>query len=423
MQTSDSRSRRTWMVALVAASLVGLTVGFAGVARAQVTEVRIGVTLPLTGPAAEAGVAMRQAMEMAEEEINAKGGVKLGDRQTRLKVLFEDNQSKPEVGVSGAEKLVTRDKVQYLVSDAFHSSVTMATMELAPKYSIPVVSAQPVSEEIVKKVLSNKERYRYFWKSDFGSTAYANAVFGTVQWLIGKQQFAAKTKTVAFLVEDTDYGRSNAERARELFQAIGWRPVATETVPIGHTDFYPQLGKIRAENADVLMTVFTALSSGVALAKQFSELGVKALHMAIYYPIRPEFIQQAGRASEGLLWAPLAFDPDAVAHQKEFGQKIRAKFKVIPTSDHGYGYDAIYNAVDSMERAGSVEPAKVIAAVAALDRKGIIGRYQFDQRLQQGKDGPDFIPVPTAQIQNGKNVIVWPEAMAAGKYVPQSGTK
>lgn len=390
---------------------------------AQVNEVRIGVTLPLTGPAAEAGVAMRQASEMAEEEVNARGGVKLGDRRVRLKVLFEDNQSKPEVGVSGAEKLITRDKIHYLISDAFHSHVTMATMELAPKYSIPVVSGQPVSEEIVKKIVANKQRYRYFWKSDFGSTAYASAVFGTAQWLVQTKQLTPKTKTIAFLIEDTDYGRSNAERARDLFQGIGWRAVAMETVPIAHTDFYPQLGKIRSQNPDVLMTVFTALSSGVALAKQFSEQGVKAVHMAIYYPIRPEFIPQAGKASEGMLWSPLSFDPETVAHQKEFAQKIRAKFKVTPNSDHAYGYDSISNAVDSIERAGSLEPAKVIEAVGKLDRKGIIGRFQFDQKLQQGKDGPDFLPVPMAQIQNGKSVIVWPESMAAAKYVPQPWTK
>ncbi len=414
-------AKKTWAV-LAALALVAGT-SFGTPALAQVNEVRIGVTLPLTGPAAEAGVATRQAMEMAEGEVNARGGAKLGDRRARLKVLFEDNQSKPEVGVSGAEKLITRDKIHYLISDAFHSSVTMATMELAPKYNLPVVSGQPVSEEIVKKILANKQRYRYFWKSDFGSTAYANAVFGTAQWLVEKKELAPKTKTIAFLVEDTDYGRSNVERARELFQGIGWRGVAMETVPIGHTDFYPQLGKIRAQSPDVLMTVFTALSSGVALVKQFSELGVKAVHMAIYYPIRPEFIPQAGKASEGMLWAPLSFDPATVAHQKEFAQKIRAKFNVVPTSDHAYGYDGIYNAVDAIERAGSVEPAKVIEAVAIIDRKGIIGRFQFDQKLQQGKDGPDFLPVPMAQIQNGKNVIVWPEAMAAAKYAAQPWTK
>ncbi|MFQ5829477.1 MAG: ABC transporter substrate-binding protein [Candidatus Methylomirabilia bacterium] len=413
---------RGWPIFAAVIFLVGALASGPAHAQAPI-EVRIGVTLPLTGPAAEAGVAMRQAMKMAEEEVNARGGVKLGGQRAPLKVLFEDNQSRPEVGVSGGEKLITRDKIHYLISDAFHSSVTMATMELAPKYNIPVVSAQPVSEEIVKKILANKKRYRYFWKMDFGSTAYANAVFGTVGWLIKKDQLAAKNKTIAFVVEDTDYGRSNAERARDLFQEIGWRAVAMETVPIGHTDFYPQLGKIRAQKADVLMTVFTALSSGVAFVKQFNELGLKALHMAIYYPIRPEFIPQAGKDSEGVLWAPLAFDPAVVEHQKEFGRKIRAKFNAVPNSDHGYGYDAIYNAVDSIERAGSVAPAKVIEAVAKLDRKGIVGRFQFDQRLQQGKDGPDFIPVPTAQIQGGKNVIVFPEAMAAAKYVPQPWTK
>ena len=84
-----------------------------------------------------------------------------------------------------------------------------------------------------------------------------------------------------------------------------------ETVPLGYTDFYPQLGKMKNLGSDLLMTVFTPLSSGVALTKQFQEVGLKAYHHAIYYPLRPEFIPQAGKSADYLVWSTLLVDPGA----------------------------------------------------------------------------------------------------------------
>jgi branched-chain amino acid transport system substrate-binding protein len=418
----QSGAMRIAALAVLAALLAVVASGCAGGDQGGDT-IRIGMTSPLTGPAAEAGVALRQGAELAVEEINAAGGLAVGNKKYKVQYFVEDTQAKPEVGVAAAEKLITKEKVHYLIGDAFSSSVTMAIMELAPKYKIPIVSAEPVSEAIADKVKNDPEKYAYYWKGDFGATAYGATVFNTIKWLLDKEQLKANTKKVFYIVEDTDYGRSNATAASALFKGIGWSDAATETVPLGHTDFYPQLNKLRDSKADVLITCFTSLSSGVALVKQFQELGVGAAHISIYYATRPEFIAQAGPAAEGLLWTPLIFDPEQVASQKPFADKIQGKFKASPTSDHAYGYDSINIALDSIKRGGSLQPADIIKAVAALDYKGMIGRYVFDQTNHQVKAGPEFIPVPAAQIQSGKNLIVWPEANATAKYKPQSWVK
>ena len=400
--------------------LIALALFAAGpvLAAAPPKAIKIGITAPLTGPSAEAGVALKQGFILAMEEWNAKGGVMVKEfnKKIPVEVLIEDCQSKPEVGVSVAEKLFTRDKVDVLLGDSFHSSVTMAIMELAPKYGKPIMSVEPVSEEIAKKVASNPKRYWNFWKGDWGSTAYADSVFSTYRSLEKQGAYQSKAKKIAFIVEDTDYGRSNAEKTKELFSGIGFQSVTMETVPLGHTDFYPQLGKIKSLGADVLMSVFTPLSSGVALTKQFQEVGVKAYHHAIYYPLRPEFVPQAGKAGDYLLWSPLLVDPVNVPLHKEFGERIQKRWNVVMNNDHASGYDGLNNVLDSIGRAGSLDPKKVVEALSKLDRKGIMGRWVFEQSNHQIKAGEEFVPVPAAQIVDGKSKIVWPQSLAGAKF-------
>ena len=402
------------LAVVVGLTLMGGSVCFAGAPK----EIRIGITAPLTGPAAEAGVALKQGIILAAEEWNAKGGiyVKEADKKLPVKVLIEDCQSKPEVGVSVGEKLITRDKVCMLMGDAFHSSVTMAVMELAPKYGLPVMSIEPVSVEIAKKVKSDPERYWSFWKGDWNSTAYANTIFSTYKSLLDTGQFTPKNKTVVFIVEDTDYGRSNAENASELFSGIGWKTLGIETVALGYTDFYPQLTKYKAMEPDVIVTVFTPLSSGVAFSKQFHEVGMSCSLFAIYYPLRPEYREQAGKAAESVMWSPLLVDPERVEKHKAFAEKINARWKISLCNDHASGYDGMNNALDSIERAGTLEPKAIVDALSKLNLMGVMGRYVFDPETHTIKDGEDFLPVPAAQIQNGEHILIWPPSLAFGKY-------
>ena len=411
---------RVWSVTkilimvLVLCCFLGTQTSFAGAPK----EIRIGVTCPLTGPAAEAGVALKQAIILGVEEWNAKGGIYIEEAGKKLpiKVFIEDCQSKPEVGMSVGEKLITREKVHMLLGDAFHSSVTMAVMELAPKYGLPVMSIEPVSIEIAKKVASNPKRYWSFWKGDWNSDAYARTIFYTYQFLLEQGACTPKNKTIAFIVEDTDYGRSNAEGTAALFEGIGWKTLGIDTVPLGHTDFYPQLTKYKAMEPDIMATVFTPLASGVAYSKQFHEVGMKCSHMAIYFPLRPEYIPQAGKAGEYLLWTPLLVDPEHNPLHKKFAAAVNKRWTVTLTGDHASGFDGINNALDSINRAGSLEPKAIVEALSKLDRKGIQGRYVFDQKTHAIKDGADFIPVSAVQIQDGKNYIVWPPSIAFGTY-------
>ena len=379
---------------------------------------KIGVTAPLTGPAATSAVGGKQGMELALGEWQK------AHPNQKVEVLFEDSQGRPEAGVAAAEKLITRDGVKFLLSDSFYSHITMAVMELAPKYNIPIMSGEPVSSEIAKKVRANPDRYKLYWKADVNSDAYGIATFETYKHLMDTGEFKPKTKTIGFIAEDTDYGRANAAQIRTRFEGIGWTVPFLETVPLGTTDFYPQLGKVRASEPDVLVSIFTAVPSGVALLKQFGELGVTSSHFAVYYPGLAEVRPQAGKAADSLVWTPLLFDPEKPAANKEFSDKIKKTYNVTPTVNQAYGYCFMNVALDALTRAGTLDPNAISDALAKTDYKcSVIGRWVFDPEDHTAKFGAEYIPFPTAQIQGGQNYTFFPANVATGKYVPQPWTR
>jgi ABC-type branched-subunit amino acid transport system substrate-binding protein len=318
--------------------------------------------------------------------------------------------------MSAAQKLLTRDNVDVLIADSMASSVTLATMELAPSFKKFMASGQPVSIAIADKIKAQPERYANFWKMSFNSDAYAKAIYESTKALIDDGKIKAPKKTVAFIVEDTDYGKSNVEYTAPLFKADGWKVVANDAVANGTADFYPQLSKLRADTPDVIVSIFTSPNSGAALVKQLKEQGINSLHLAVYYPIRPEFQQAAGKASDGLLWTPLIFDPVHNPTHKDFADKINAKFGAPGTGDHALGYCQMIMLLESVEKAGSVEPAKISAALAKTDFKCIYGRWAYDTEIHTPKVGADYLPVPFAQIWNGESQVVWPKSAATAEF-------
>ena len=168
----------TRLLTALAMAVMLVVLGATAWAAAAPTEIRVGVVAPLSGPAAWAGSSIKQGCELAVKQINADGGIFLKEynKKIPLKAIYEDDQSKPAMGVAVAEKLITKDKVHYLIGSAFHSSVTMAVMELAPKYNLPIQSFMPVSEAISDKIAADPKKYWNFWKGDFGSSAYGETI-------------------------------------------------------------------------------------------------------------------------------------------------------------------------------------------------------------------------------------------------------
>src|SRR4029450_6450412 len=110
--TMKSMTRRTFLAASGAAAGMAATQGlFPAVLRAQGEPLRIGCPLPLTGPFAALAADMQRGAQLAQDDLNGKGGI-MG---RKVEVLFRDDQLKPAVGAQRTKELIENEKVQFIV--------------------------------------------------------------------------------------------------------------------------------------------------------------------------------------------------------------------------------------------------------------------------------------------------------------------
>lgn len=384
---------------------------------AHAQTVKIGAIGPFTGPGANTGLEIRKGWEAVVDEVNKAGGLDLNGKKHKLEVLFEDSQSRPEVGMSAAQKLLGRDNVDVLVADMFASSVALAVMELMSSHNKIMFTGNPVSAEISRKIKSDPKKYANVWKFNFSTDAFADTTFQTISGLIADKSVRAPNKTIAYISEESDYGKSQVEAMDAVFKPAGWKVVSSDFISLGQADFYPQISKLRSLKPDVLISNITVANSGAALVRQIREQGLGSFHVGVFYPSRAEFLKAAGKDAEGLVHTPLFYDPSNPRHQP-LRDKLKAFTVSEPSTNHVWGYCNAKVLLDALQRAGSTEPAKVNAAFLKSDYNCVIGRWAFRAEDHSPRVGPDFLVIPAAQIQDGKWRSIWPPNVATSKYRP-----
>jgi len=380
--------------------------------------IKIGMSMPLTGASATSGIPAVQGMTMAAEEINAAGGIEMNGEKYMIEIITEDDQGVPAEAVSAAQKLLTKDKVDILMCSVL-SSCGLAIMELAPDYPDILFSTVSCTSDNFSKLISeNPDRYFNFFKPEFNSLDYAGGTLEALGDMVEDGTVNFDNKTVAMLLEDTDFGRSFGAAADNLWDEHlpGAQVVATEYFEAGTTDFYATINKIKALDPDIVISLTVAASSGVAYTKQVEELGCDWVDMAVNYPLQAGFNEQAGAAAENLLFVPLSADFEHNEDMKAFREEV---LKVYPdagvTIVHVTAYDIMYFMAEAIEKAGTLNAKEGLAeAYAATDYQGLYGRYVFRDD-HTAMCGADYLPIPAGQIQNGESLIVWPESKASAE--------
>jgi ABC-type branched-subunit amino acid transport system substrate-binding protein len=375
----------------------------AGLAGAQ-DVIKVGVPAPYSGPAAEKGEHLKYGILVAQEEINAKGGI-LGKK---VELVFADTEAKPEVGVSAYEKLIARDKVHFIVGEV-NSDVALATLDVVAKYKIPTIYVIPASDELGKKVKSDPQKYATVFMTDIPVSVMQSGAFIWLDEAASAGKVKAKEKTYALIVEDSSWGRIVGETWKSNMEKIRWKNVLFEVTPFKESEYMPILTKVKNLNPDLIKIEITSLPAGVAITKQINELGIKSHVFGGYYQKTIEFPKMAGSFADGSFNIK---EPFAL----EWEKKVQKRFPKADPIASMYSYDSLHILANALTKSKSLDSEKVTKALLETDYKGVFMRTVFDPETHFAKFGKDYKLFGIAMFKDGKLQLIWPGDYAQMKF-------
>ena len=222
--------------------------------------IKIGFGMALTGPLAANGKMSLVAMQVWEDDINAKGGL-LG---RPVKLVYYDDQSNPSQVPGIYAKLLDIDKVDLIVS-GYASTQIAAAMPVA-------IQKKKLFMSLFGTGVNETFNYpKYFSMIPNGPTpkpAFTRGFFKVAEVQKPKPQ------TIAIAMADAEFGRNACEGAHQNAQASGFKIVYEKTYPPSTTDFTPIVRAIQALNPDLLVICSYPLDT-VGMVKAMSEVGFK----------------------------------------------------------------------------------------------------------------------------------------------------
>jgi branched-chain amino acid transport system substrate-binding protein len=354
---------------------VGLVLSFGHFAQAASKKViKLGCAISFTGKESRTGKLYRDSYDMAVEQINKSGGVKVGKHTYQLKIVYYDDESDPNKSSKFVEKLIAEDKVDFLLGP-YSSGITIPDSLVAERYKVPMIQGGGASE----KIFSRGNKYI------FGTLPPAGQYFKSTLEML--KTFSPAPKTIAILYSDDKFDISVAEGTDKLAKEMGFEVVLYEKYAVNATDFTSIITKIKALKTDVVL-VSGHTEESLNFTQQAKELDVnpKLISMTVG-PSEADFRKSLGKDAEYIYgvasWSTqMNFKGHLFKDTQEFVKEFKAKYQYDPDYHNASGIADVAVFKDAIERAGSLKREKVRAAIAATNLSTIYGNVEFSSNGQ-----------------------------------------
>ena len=376
-----------------------------------------------------------KAVELAVEEINARGGVAVGGVRRPLSVVAIDTRDhEPHIPTADAlaalEKLITERRPHALVVGTFRSEVLLASMDVVARYRIPYLLTIAMTPEFETKLRSDYDRYQYMFRMGLNSPYLVRNLIQLLGFLNERHGL----NRVYFVFQDVLWARATANAMENWARQNGWTVVGADAYPTGAGDFFASLSRARSGRAQVIVPIFDMPQSGI-LIRQARSMQVPALIAGFISPAAPgtaweafgsdldglvNFIFEAGPIPVPSLPGSIRFS-DGFA--RKYGEEARQKL-----SGHGPApsYDAVHVLAAAIERAGSLDADAIVEALKRTDTRGAVGRIRFNENHQvvYGVD-PDQTAVSLAFQWRapGRRMVVFPDGLAEAEIQLPAGVR
>jgi branched-chain amino acid transport system substrate-binding protein len=383
------RDVKIWVLVVFLAFLFGIVSSPNEAAAQKKKEIVIGGTISETGPFSSDVKPWPKLMNTWAQMINERGGLWVKSEKRRLPVKFVlyDDKSDQATSIKFYERLVTVDKVDFLIGP-YTSPLTFAATTVAEKYKIPMVCAE----------------------------ATAGAIYGRgMKWIVGIDQAGAKwsdayfellkhegkAKTVALLAEDQIIFTEVIPGAANNAKKIGVNVVFNEKAASATSDFSPIITKMKGQNPDICF-VGGFIPFNIAFMKQAKELDFnpKEFHFTHFGISFKEALGKDAEYTTGSAY----YMPGMKFGNYKFFLELLARSGVSVAeypwaNDRMWAFDAIQWGVETSE---SLKPNDLMQALKDLHIMAVAGPLHFDS-TGQGTNRPIV-----TQIIGGKYQFTWP---------------
>lgn len=349
-------------------SIICIAFGFA-ISALYAQDIVIGQFASLTGSEATFGINSSNGVELAKEEINDSGGV-LG---RKIKVVTEDDQSKPGQPSSAVKKLIASDKAIAILGE-IASSRSLEAAPICQQAKIPMVSPGSTNPRVTEV---GDYIFRVCFIDPFQGTVMAKFALDNL-----------KAKTVAILTDvRNDYSVGLTKYFKEYFTSHGGRVVVERSFSGGGTDkdFRAQLTSIKAAQPDAIFVPGYYTEAGL-IAKQARSLGIKVPLLGGDGWDSPKLSEIGGAAMDGCFFSTHFSPQDTSPKVQDFVKRYREKYNAMPDGMAPLGYDAMMILADAIKTAGGTDAAKVRDALTQVkDYEGVTGKITIDDKRNANK--------------------------------------
>lgn len=351
---------RVRIAAAVLSCLVFLVASVSAKAAQGVTdsEILIGAHGPLTGPAAYIGLGARSGLQLAVDEVNAKGGI----HGRKLRVVFEDDAFSPTKALGAVKKLVEDTKV-FMIFGASGSNPTLGTLDYLRDSKVPTY-VSIASAPAVTRPFS-----RYIFRGATVEVARYGELFS--EFLADY----AKVKRLAIIAGTDELPKNEANQTTQFLKKdYGIEPVVRVEYKVGDTDFTPQLLKVKDGNPDLIM-LNGNLTEAVIILRQARELGLKQPFFGSGTMVDNALIAKGAAGAEGFMgpwFAPHFIDsdhPDVVAFREAWTKANPNAPVGRPNVFDFMAYGDMHVVAEGFRRAGrNLTPDAFSAGLETLDK-------------------------------------------------------
>jgi len=389
-------------------------------------EIKIGIIGPMQFVE---GINHWNGAVMAAEEINAKGGIQVGNKKMKIQLIKADSNEilDPTAATNAMERLMTKDKVDFVLG-GFRTEAVMPMQDIAMENKKIFIGNGAATDELCTRVAKNYNFYKYWFRgTPHNSTALIRTAFihlGTVAAVVKQTLNIPKIK-VAIVMEKAQWADGMVAVAEANIPKMGMEVAGTFRPSSTATDVTAELSAIQRSEAHIIFPILSG-PVGLPFAKQAGELKIPAIQVGINVEAQKDDFWKITQGNGNYVMTSNTYCRGVESNEntKAFVEGYVKRFNMTPTYNADTYSGIVYTLAPIIEQAGTLDSDKLVAILENRVYKSASStiKYTKDAEGRPLHDltwGPGFVTGIAIQWQDGEMKGVWPNKWKLTPEAPE----